>query len=430
MGLLFDCLRAGTNPVSAVAFARQYLLDQQFEELEFDSEITPERGGRYVITPFPDVLFAFTVGGVRQEIPDLRMAMAHVDQPGFKVKAKPDFSSMGSDLINVEVYGGMMDHTWFDRPLGLAGSVAVRGERVMEPEILPYQSKHSVAVIPGIAIHMMRNANEGWKIDRQKELMPVVGISGEKIEEGRFRQFLSRQLSVDSSDILSYDMNLYNMDQPVLTGFHQELVCSPRIDNLASVSALLNALVESRRDAGINLIGLFNHEEVGSFTKSGADSELLSSILKHIITSMEYTEEEFRQTIAAGSYLSVDGAHGAHPNYPEKADTTSRAYVGQGPAVKLSGTQKYATDFKMQAILRGLADKYDIPLQEINDRNTIRGGTTLGPIVASHLPMMGCDIGIPMWAMHSALETMALEDYESLCQIVTAYFQEAGRPAM
>ncbi len=427
MELLFDCLKKGTTPVGVIEFAKQYLLDQQFEKIEMDEDIFPERGGRYFITPFPDVLFAFTVGGIRTEIPSLRMAFAHVDQPGFKVKSRPDFHSMGSDLLNVEIYGGMMDHTWFDRPLGLAGCVALKGENPLTPEIRYYDSERAVAVIPGIAIHMKRNANDGWKIDRQKELMPVAALTGEEVQKGRFRHFLAQELGTDVEEILSWDLNLYNTDQPEIAGMEGEFVCSPRIDNLASCAALLNALTEGRRDDGINLIGFFNHEEVGSFAKSGADSELLGRVLEQILCSMEYSEAEMRRAINEGVYLSVDGAHGAHPNYPECADPTSRAYVGQGAAIKISGTQKYASDFRLQAVLKGLAEKYDILLQEINDRNTIRGGATLGPMIGSHLSMAGCDLGIPMWAMHSARETMALDDYESLSQILTAYFQEKNR---
>ena len=163
---------------------------------------------------------------------------------------------------------------------------------------------------------------------------------------------------------------------------------------------------------------------MGSFSKSGADSELLANVLKGIFDALGSGREMFRASMAQSFYLSVDGAHGAHPNYPDRCDTTTRAYVGRGAAIKASGTCKYASDCRMQAILMGLAEKYDVPLQMINDRNTIRGGATLGPMIGSHLPMTGCDIGAPMWAMHSARETMAVSDYEALCQIVTAFFAD------
>ena len=392
--------------------------------LYYNKMISPKENSKYYIAPFPDVLFAFTTGAGKEMIQSLRMAFAHVDQPCFKVKGKPDFKSMGCAMLNVEVYGGMMDHTWFDRPLGLAGTIVLKGEDVFNPIEVTYDSKRPVALIPGLAIHMQREANNGWKIDRQKELMPLMGLANGRWTEDAFLHFLAEELSVDESEILSYDLNLYNYDQPQLCGVKEEILCSPRIDNLASVSALLESLTDGERESGINLIGLFNHEEVGSFTKSGADSALLPGILERILSGMGCSKEQIDISLAQSYYLSVDGAHAAHPNYTDRCDMTTRAYMGQGVTVKVSGTQKYASDCKMYAILKGLSEKYDILLQEINDRNTIRGGTTLGPMIGSHLPMAGCDLGIPMLAMHSARETMAMADYVSLCQLVTAFFAE------
>lgn len=395
MNVLTECLAQGTSPVGVVSFAKEYLKQQGFEELYYNKMISPKENSKYYIAPFPDVLFAFTTGAGKEMIQSLRMAFAHVDQPCFKVKGKPDFKSMGCAMLNVEVYGGMMDHTWFDRPLGLAGTIVLKGEDVFNPIEVTYDSKRPVALIPGLAIHMQREANNGWKIDRQKELMPLMGLANGRWTEDAFLHFLA-----------------------------EEILCSPRIDNLASVSALLESLTDGERESGINLIGLFNHEEVGSFTKSGADSALLPGILERILSGMGCSKEQIDISLAQSYYLSVDGAHAAHPNYTDRCDMTTRAYMGQGVTVKVSGTQKYASDCKMYAILKGLSEKYDILLQEINDRNTIRGGTTLGPMIGSHLPMAGCDLGIPMLAMHSARETMAMADYVSLCQLVTAFFAE------
>lgn len=424
MKILTECLRQGTSPAGVVSFAKEYLREEGFEELYYDKMFATKEGGKYYITPFPDVLFAFTVGNSRNLMQSVRMAFAHVDQPCFKVKGNPDFKSMGCAMLNVEVYGGMMDHTWFDRPLGLAGTIILKGEDVFHPTEIAYDSKRPVALIPGLAIHMQREANNGWKIDRQKELMPLLGLANGQWTENAFLHFLAEELSVDETEILSYDLNLYNYDLPQLCGVKEEILCSPRIDNLASVSALLESLTDGERENGINLIGLFNHEEVGSFTKSGADSDLLKDILERILSGLGCSKQQVYASIAQSYYLSVDGAHAAHPNYTDRCDTTTRAYMGQGVTVKVSGTQKYASDCRMYAILKGLAEKYNILLQEINDRNTIRGGTTLGPMIGSHLPMIGCDLGIPMLAMHSARETMAVADYISLCQLVTAFFAE------
>ena len=422
MDTLKKCLMTGTSPVQVVRFASDYLREAGFQELAEDTALRTEAGGKYFITPFPDVIFAFTRGQRNSPMLSMRMAFAHVDQPCFKVKGNPSFKNLGCSQLNVEVYGGMKDHTWFDRPLGLSGMIVRKGEDAFHPIVSYYDSKRPVAVIPGLAIHMQRDANKGWQIDRQKELMPLTGLAGGGWSEEDFLCFLAREIGVAASEILTFDLNLYNFDPPQLCGLENELLVSPRLDNLVSVSALLESLVEGERTRGINLIGLFNHEEVGSVSKSGANSELLSGILHQIALSVGAGPEETRTALERSCYLSVDGAQAAHPNYPDRADATTRAILGRGTAVKVNSSQKYASDVLMHAVLKGLAEKYDFPLQEINDRNTIPGGRTLGPMIGAHIPMAGCDVGVPMLAMHSARETMAIDDYDSLCQLITAFF--------
>lgn len=421
--MLFECIKKGTAPNRVVEFAKEYLKKHDFEELYYDQHFQPIHGGKYYIAPFPDCIFAFTIPEKRSLFQNMRLAFAHVDQPCFKIKGKADVRSMGCGQLNVEVYGGMTDHTWFDRPLGLAGSIALRSDDVFHPVMVSYDSQRPVAVIPGLAIHMKRDMNEGWKIDRQKELLPVVGL-GKQWTEGSFLHFLATELSVDPEEILGYDLCLYNYDQPMYVGMKNELILAPRLDNLASVSALLEAITQADRDEGINMIGLFNNEEVGSVSKSGADSSLFELILRRVLKALNGTEDHLSLLLANSYYLSVDAAHAAHPNYPEKADITTRAIMGEGTVLKTSGTCKYASDCKMKAIMMALAEKYNILFQEVGDRNTIRGGSTLGPMVQAQLPMNGCDIGIPMWAMHSARETIARSDYDSLSQLVTAFLND------
>ena len=211
MNVLTECLAQGTSPVGVVSFAKEYLKQQGFEELYYNKMISPKENSKYYIAPFPDVLFAFTTGAGKEMIQSLRMAFAHVEQPCFKVKGKPDFKSMGCAMLNVEVYGGMMDHTWFDRPLGLAGTIVLKGEDVFNPIEVTYDSKRPVALIPGLAIHMQREANNGWKIDRQKELMPLMGLANGRWTEDAFLHFLAEELSVDESEILSYEKFIENL---------------------------------------------------------------------------------------------------------------------------------------------------------------------------------------------------------------------------
>ena len=422
---LIDFLYDSPTAFHSVLTIKDFLNEYGYTELKESDAWNLKSEGKYYVTKNDSALIAFEVGTGDILESGIKMIGAHTDSPGFRIKGNPEITAEGAYLkLNTEVYGGPILHTWFDRPLGLAGTIVLKGEDVFNPIEVTYNSKRPVALIPGLAIHMQREANNGWKIDRQKELMPLMGLANGRWTEDAFLHFLAEELSVDESEILSYDLNLYNYDQPQLCGVKEEILCSPRIDNLASVSALLESLTDGERESGINLIGLFNHEEVGSFTKSGADSALLPGILERILSGMGCSKEQIDISLAQSYYLSVDGAHAAHPNYTDRCDMTTRAYMGQGVTVKVSGTQKYASDCKMYAILKGLSEKYDILLQEINDRNTIRGGTTLGPMIGSHLPMAGCDLGIPMLAMHSARETMAMADYVSLCQLVTAFFAE------
>ena len=424
MQKITELLSKGKSPYHVTEWTGKQLQEAGYEELKLQESWQLHAGGKYYVRPYSGMVAAFAVPEQLDRKTALRLMLAHTDFPCFKIKPNPEVKTKDYRQLNVEPYGGMLKNTWFDRPLGLAGTIVLKGEDVFNPIEVTYDSKRPVALIPGLAIHMQREANNGWKIDRQKELMPLMGLANGRWTEDAFLHFLSEELSVDESEILSYDLNLYNYDQPQLCGVKEEILCSPRIDNLASVSALLESLTDGERESGINLIGLFNHEEVGSFTKSGADSALLPGILERILSGMGCSKEQIDISLAQSYYLSVDGAHAAHPNYTDRCDMTTRAYMGQGVTVKVSGTQKYASDCKMYAILKGLSEKYDILLQEINDRNTIRVGTTLGPMIGSHLPMAGCDLGIPMLAMHSARETMAMADYVSLCQLVTAFFAE------
>lgn len=420
MNTLMECLKKGTSPVQVVNYAKEYLNSRGFTERSLSEPGTISSGDRFYISPFPDVIFPCAVGAQADSDAIVTMAYAHVDQPCFKLKAKPEFGSMHTRQINVELYGGMTMHTWIDRPLGMSGMVMLKGKDAFSPVPRLYDSHRPLAVIPGLAIHMDRNRNEGWKIDPQRELMPVAGLDGSAWTEGTFAAFLASELQVEPEEILSYDLNLYNMDAPVLAGLQEELLISPRIDNLASVAAILEAVTQEHSGNSIIIAGLFNHEEVGSFTKSGADSELPKLVVEQVLRACGITN--VLKTLEKSYYLSVDGAHGAHPNYPDKCDPTTRAYVGKGVTIKSNGTFKYASDCRMQAIMESLAKEENIPLQIINDRNNIRGGTTLGPMIASHLPMMGCDIGLPMWAMHSANETMAAKDYDSLVNLLKKFF--------
>lgn len=422
MDTLFACLKKGTSPESVVDFAKKYLEKEGFEELYYDKLFFPKTGGKYYIAPFPDVFFAFTMGKKRAFIQPVRMAFAHGNPPCFTITGKPERTSVDSSLLHVEVDGDRADCRWFDRPLGISGTVILKGERAFSPESRRYDSQRPLVVIPGRAIRGQEEQNEQkndrWEKAGSKELVPVAGLAGSAWTEGAFLEFLAGELDVDDSEILSYTLHLYNADAPCLVGLSQEMISSPRLGDLAAVSALLEALVEGERSNGMNLMGIFPGEAAESACGSGADSPLLADLLRGIFTAMDCSEQMFRASMNISNYLSVEGISGARPNDPADEERATRACVGKGPAMQGSRIG-YVADPRMQGVLCGLAEKYDLPLQVIHDRKAM---TKASAMIGKRLPVRGGALGVPMWALHSARETMALEDYESLCQILTAFF--------
>ena len=422
MNVLTECLAQGTSPVGVVSFAKEYLKQQGFEELYYNKMISPKENSKYYIAPFPDVLFAFTTGAGKKMIQSLRMAFAHVDQPCFKVKGKPDFKSMGCAMLNVEVYGGMMDHTWFDRPLGIYGKVVLESEHPFAPEVKLFGSEEPAAVIPSLAPHLNREAGGKQEYDMQRELLPLLGIEQDgDVTENFFTDYLKEQFGAEANKVLSYDLFLTNMDEPELIGSDKKLLSSPRIDNLASVAAIVETMCEKTTGDSLVVAGLFDNEEIGSRSKQGADSSLLKDIIMKIGAAFGMAETEVNDMLRGGFLLSIDGAHAVHPNYTNKSDITNDVILGKGITVKTSASQRYLSDSEATAVVMQLCKKTDIPYQVQVNRSGMPGGQTLGPIVVSYLPMQGADIGIPMLAMHSARELADMRDYQALVMFLKIF---------
>ncbi len=315
--------------------------------------------------------------------------------------------------------------TWFDRGLGVAGIVYVKGENPYAPKPVLFDSEKPWFVIPSLAPHMDREA-ETKKIDPQKELIPLFSLSKEDDgEEGSsFISKIAEKLNVYADDILDFDLELYVCEEPVSCGSDDEFLLAPRIDNVASVAALVEGICakdikeSSGRDVNdISLIALFDNEEIGSRSKQGADSNIVNLIIDRIFESGLFKGFSKNTAILRGRILSVDGAHAQHPNYPEKADETTKAFLGKGIVLKSSASQRYVTDPEMGAVLLSLCSENGINIQRQANRSGAPGGQTLGPIISSYLPIPAADIGIPMLAMHSSKETMCVRDYEDLLKL-------------
>lgn len=389
-----------------------------------------ETGKTYLITQADSSLFAFTIG--RDFVPEqaaepeqmLRMAAAHTDHPCLYIKSNPEIDTKGYGKLNVEVYGGAILNTWLDRALSVAGKVVIKSDHVFEPEVRILDMKRPLFTIPNLAIHLNREVNKGIELNRQTDLEPLAFVDGTEVEKDFFLSLIAKELRVSVSEILDYELYLYNCDAGDVLGIREDMISAPRLDNITSVEACLQGLLKQQRPNGINLIALFDNEEIGSRTKQGADSELLYRILKKIYRSLGVEEETSETAIVNGFALSLDVAHGFHPNKPEKSDPTNANPLGKGVVIKRSSAQNYVTDSEAVATAMMIFENEGIPYQKFASRSDVSQGGTLGSLASKYLPMKMVDMGVPLLAMHSARELMAVADQVALEQFVTAFFNQ------
>ncbi len=420
---LFDLLKAAVSPYHCVEAGVRDLVEAGFKQIDFSDKWEIEAGGRYVVNHQDTTMFAFTVGENYKAGDMLRLAAAHTDYPCMRIKPNPDFVTGVYSQVNVEVYGGPILNTWFDRPLGVAGRVALKSEDIFNPKTVLYRSKKPLMIIPNLAIHMNRDVNKGVEINNQVDLMPVLDlIPEEQKQTDYFLSFIADELGVEKTDILDFELNTFCMEEPSYVGPKDTLISSPRLDNQTSCLALLEAVKNADRKDGLNLIALFDHEEIGSQSKQGAASILLHDMVKRIFRSLGLNEDQIDRSIYDAVLLSVDVAHGMHPNKQAKMDIVNKPVLGAGFCIKEACSQSYATDSKAVAIVCQLCDSKDIPYQRFVNRSDVRGGGTLGSIASALLPVKTIDIGIPLLSMHSVRELMGTEDMKSLTDCVTAFF--------
>lgn len=399
------------------------LKEQNFKELDITKDWNLAPGERYYVVPYATSLFAFEIGDQFKKEDELRIVSAHTDHPCLKIKPMACMAQAGYLKVNTEVYGGPILNTWLDRPLSIAGKVALRSDNVFEPIIKIIDFKRPVLTIPNLAIHMNRDVNKGVELNKQTDMIPLAAIVSESLsKEDFFVKKLAELLHVSEEDILDFDLQVYNAEKGELLGFEEDFISSPRLDNITSCYGALKSLLNKHRSNGINVIALFDNEEIGSRSKQGADSNLLSMILEKVCNGLEMSHIEYYQMIMRSMMLSADVAHGLHPNRPEKNDPTNITTLNNGVVFKLNSNQRYATDPKAIAIVQQICDKFDIKYQKFVNRSDVVGGGTLGSLVSSLLPMLTVDFGIPMLAMHSAREFMGVKDQTYLEDLIGAFF--------
>lgn len=366
-----------------------------------------ECGGKYYVVRAGSSVIAFVNNGG-----GFMIGAAHSDSPAFRVKGD---SVIGAYVkLETEKYGGMINYTWLDRPLTVMGRVTVRREGGVETRLADIGGKR--VIIPSLAIHMNRTVNDSCKFNPAKELLPLVSLSG---KSGELFELVAKSAGVSVSDIVAHELYLVSAEKPVFFGLNDEMLLSPRLDDLSSVYAMLDAFSESaEKGEATPVFAVFDNEEVGSSTLNGAASTFLFDVLKRISGN----ETEYLKSVASSFMVSADNAHAMHPNYPEMSDKSNAPVLGGGVAVKYNANKRYATDVVSDAVFREISSRAGAKLQSYFNRADLPGGSTLGSIADTKVSVPTVDIGIPQLAMHSSNECIALSDAYEMKKVFSSYF--------
>lgn len=450
--------------------------EQGFIRLDEKEEWKLKWGKNYVVTRNGSALIAFRLPKKKEAVKGFHMAAAHCDSPTFQVKENPERKAEQYVLVNTEKYGGMIYSTWLDRPLSVAGRIAVRDEKSGEIKAMLVNVDRDLLVIPNLAIHMNREINKGMEYNPQVDLQPLFcvqtrceGLAGtvtraeqcgrprgaevtaqcegqseaaarvqgdEDWSEAAARthcsgknglphtlmELVAEAAGVEASDILGRDLFLYVRDKGRMIGAREEMILSPRLDDLQCVYALTKAHEEEKTGEYVTLCAVFDNEEVGSGSVQGADSTFLEDVLIRMAEALDISQGKLRAWIANGFMVSADNAHAVHPNHPEKADPTNRPYLNGGIVIKFNSAQKYTSDGMTAAYFRDVCEKAGVPCQTYVNRSDVAGGSTLGNISTAHVSIPSVDIGLPQLAMHSAVETAGTEDTWYAYRAMREYF--------
>ena len=389
-------------------------------------------GDKLFVSKNDSSIYAFRIGQKPLAEAGFHMICAHCDSPTFRIKPHAEMPTEGGLVkLNTEVYGGPIMSTWFDRPLTIAGRVIVRTDDVMHPLTRLLHIKRPLLQISNLAIHFNRQVNDGVALSRQKDVLPILGQITDKLEAGNMlMNLILEELNkhetspLKPADILDFDLYLADATPACTFGAHDEFISSGRLDDLSMCFAGVEALLASAPTDTTQVLAIFDNEETGSQTKQGAASPFLSFMLKRIALAQSHTEEAFYEAVERAFMISADNAHAWHPNYPEKYDPTNHPMLGGGPVIKFNAAQKYASDAASAAVFAGICAKAGVPCQRFVNHSDVAGGSTLGNILASSIPLRGVDMGNAILAMHSCRETGSVRDHEYCVRAFTEFFKQ------
>ncbi|MCO4781826.1 MAG: M18 family aminopeptidase [Candidatus Cloacimonetes bacterium] len=416
---LMDYIYNSPTPYHATENAKALLKKHGYIELFEKEAWSIQENSKYYVTRNDSSLIAFKTPSKNLISDGFRMAGAHTDSPCLKIKPNGEKSFQNYLQFGVEIYGGALLSTWFDRDLSLAGKVTgVDSNKQLKSTLIDF--KKPIAILPNLAIHLNRTANTGFAINKETHMPPICFQDFDGEDKTSFQDELLKEVqkSSDIQNILNADLSFYDYQKPSLVGLKNDFISCARLDNLLSSYVLLESLIQSNDDFG-QLIVLNDHEEVGSNSSSGACGNFLHSLLKRIFTD----EESLSRAIDSSVMISCDNAHGIHPNFPEKHESLHAPILNMGPAIKNNANQKYASDCESSSIFELAAQAANIPLQKFVIRQDMGCGSTIGPITATKLGIKTVDVGVPTFAMHSIRETAGSRDSYYLFQVLKKIFE-------
>ena len=422
---LLEFLGASPTAFHAVNTMKNRLKSVGFVGLKESEAWSLRAGGKYFVTRNDSAIIAFVVGRDSMVEDGLRMVGAHTDSPCLKVKPHPEMNSQGYFQLGVEVYGGVLLNPWFDRDLSLAGRVSYKTTSGAIGNAL-LNFKRPLAIIPSLAIHLDREANSKRSVNAQKHIPPIL-MQADKASTPDFRALLLAQLkteqpAIDAAEVLDFEMSFYDVQAPAQIGFKGDFIASARLDNLLSCFVEMEALIASSSDgtqpAITRLLVCNDHEEVGSASSCGAQGPMLKSVLERLLSN----GEDLTRAIDQSMMISVDNAHGIHPNFSDKHDGNHGPELNKGPVIKVNANQRYASNSETSAIFRDLCGQLDVPVQTFVTRTDLACGSTIGPITATEIGVKTLDIGVPTFAMHSIRELAGDQDAFHLYRVLQQFF--------
>ena len=423
---LLDFLNASPVNFLAAKNIASYLEQAGYRRLDPQMPIGEVKAGdKLYVTKNDSSVYAFHIGRLPLTDAGFRMICAHCDSPTFRIKHNAEMTCEGGIVkLNTEVYGGPIMSTWFDRPLTIAGRVIVRGEDALHPKTLLLHVKRPLLQISNLAIHFNREVNDGVKLSKQKDMLPILGIVTSELERGSLlMNVICGELNIKQEDIIDFDLYLADATPACTFGVHDEFLSSGRLDDLSMCFAGLEAMIATETIDTTKVLAIFDNEETGSQTKQGAGSPFLSMMLKRIALAQSGSEEAFYQAVERAFMISADNAHAWHPNYSEKYDPTNHPVLGGGPVIKFNAAQKYASDAVSAAVFAEICREAGVPCQRFVNHSDVAGGSTLGNILASSIPVRGVDMGNAILAMHSCRETGSTADHIYCVKAFTKFFE-------